>query len=82
MIDTEKYAKSIIAKYKFSSNTDTGFSCYIPDTNRYDPYGYIIWVYSTYHKRFETHFQNLFSSNRLQVIGQFKSRYPISTRGL
>jgi hypothetical protein len=71
MDEIEKFANCIIEKYNFCTNTQTGFSCYIPDSNQYDNFGFIIWVYSKTHKRFETHFQNLFSSNRMNVIGQF-----------
>lgn len=71
MDEIETFAKCIIKNYNFCTHSQTGFSCYIPDSNQYDEYGFIIWVYSETHKRFETHFQNLFSSNRKNVIGQF-----------
>lgn len=71
MSKIENFAKCIIESYNFSTHTKTGFSCYIPDSNQRDDDGFIIWVYSETYKRFETHFQNLFSSNRMNVIGQF-----------
>jgi hypothetical protein len=71
MGEIEKFAKCIIESYNFCTHSKTGFSCYIPDSNQNDEYGFIIWVYSQRYKRFETHFQNLFSSNRKNVIGQF-----------
>lgn len=67
----EKFARCLIRDYNFCTNSKTGFSCYIPDSISHSNYGFIIWVYSEYHKRFETHFQNLFSSNRMNVISQF-----------
>lgn len=70
MNEIKKFAKCVIRSYNFSTNSKTGFSCYIPDLNEPN-HGFIIWVYSEYHKRFETHFQNLFSSNRMNVINQF-----------
>ncbi len=66
----EKFAKCIINSYNFSTNSKTDFSCYIPDLNQLNN-GFIIWVYSNYHNRFETQFQNLFSTNRMNVIGQY-----------
>lgn len=71
MDEIEKFANCIIESYNFCTHSQTGFSCYIPDSNQYDEYGFIIWVYSKTYNRFETHFQNLFSSNRMNVIGQF-----------
>lgn len=68
MSDIETIAKCIIKSYLFRSHTKTGFSCYIPDSNRNEEYGFIIWVYSETHKRIETHFQNLFSLNRKKAI--------------
>lgn len=70
MSTMEKFAKCVIEGYNFSTHTKTGFSCYIPDSSQRDDDGFIIWVYSETHKRFETHFQNLFSSNRMDVIGR------------
>ena len=71
MSEIETIAKCIIKSYLFRSHTKTGFSCYIPDSNQCDEYGFIIWVYSETHKRFETQFQNLFSLNRKNAIIQF-----------
>ena len=68
MSKIKAFAKCIIESYNFSTHTKTGFSCYIPDSNQGDDDGFIIWVYSETHTRFETHFQNLFSSNRMNVI--------------
>lgn len=63
----ESYAKGIIQMHGFGSNTNTGFSCIIKDIKPFsNKDGLILWVYSTYRKRFETKFEHFIKQKRIK----------------
>jgi len=65
----EKFAKRIIELHGFSSNSLSGFSCYIPDTYQFSQNeGILIWNYSKAYSRFETQIQKFSAKARINRI--------------
>ena len=74
----ERFAKRIIELHGFSSNTKSGFSCYIPDSKQYSQNeGLLIWNYSNAYSRFETQIQKFSAKARIYRMKEMLSlEYP------
>ena len=71
MNNTEKVIKEMIVYHGFSSNTITGFSCYIPDPEQFSrKEGLLLFVCDPKRKRIETKFEHLLKKTRRKRLMQ------------
>ena len=86
----EQFAKELIKLHGFSSNTVTGFSCYIPDLYPFSKKeGLLLWVFSRKEYRFETQLQKFHTLERIHRMqdmlgidkGTYKQEMSIAVKG-
>ena len=70
----ERFARKIIDLHGFSSNSKSGFSCYIPDSKQFSQNeGLLIWNYSNAYTRIETQIQKFSAKARIYRMEEMLS---------